>query len=157
MGRGENQVRLDRSPDGKGGTVAGGPFGKMKFTMIEGGMVRMEYPSVGMQLLVDMLTRFTDRPVVDMTGLKGNYQVALDLSTEEMRNLAKAAAMSAGIAIPGPMGPGEGSKSPADAASTPSGNSLFAAVQQLGLKLEPRKTPLETVVVDHLEKAPTEN
>jgi len=30
-------------------------------------------------------------------------------------------------------------------------------VQQLGLKLEPRKSPLEIVVVDHLEKTPTED
>jgi uncharacterized protein (TIGR03435 family) len=48
-------------------------------------------------------------------------------------------------------------KSPADSASTPSGGSLFAAIQQLGLKMEPRKAPLEMVVVDHLEKTPTEN
>ena len=38
-----------------------------------------------------------------------------------------------------------------------SGDSLFAAVQTLGLKLESRKAPLEVLVVDKMEKMPTEN
>jgi uncharacterized protein (TIGR03435 family) len=38
------------------------------------------------------------------------------------------------------------------------GASLFTAVQaQLGLKLEGKKLPFEFLVVDHLEKTPTEN
>jgi uncharacterized protein (TIGR03435 family) len=59
--------------------------------------------------------------------------------------------------IPG-AGPGGASSSrPADAASDPSGSSIFSTVQQMGLKLEPRKAPIETIIVDHVEKAPTEN
>lgn len=34
---------------------------------------------------------------------------------------------------------------------------LFQAVQQLGLRLEAKKAPFDTIVVDHLEKTPTEN
>ena len=37
------------------------------------------------------------------------------------------------------------------------GSEFFAAVQQLGLKLEPRKMARETIVVDRLEKMPTDN
>ena len=37
------------------------------------------------------------------------------------------------------------------------GDSLFAAVQTLGLKLERRKAPLDVVVVDEAAKTPTEN
>ena len=47
------------------------------------------------------------------------------------------------------------------AASTPDGQSspnLFSALQeQLGLKLEQRKGPVDLLVIDHLEKAPVEN
>jgi uncharacterized protein (TIGR03435 family) len=36
--------------------------------------------------------------------------------------------------------------------------SLFAALQaQLGLKLEPKKGNVEIIVIDHMEKTPTEN
>jgi uncharacterized protein (TIGR03435 family) len=37
------------------------------------------------------------------------------------------------------------------------GEGLFAAIEKGGLKLEKIKAPVETIVVDHLEKTPTEN
>jgi len=45
---------------------------------------------------------------------------------------------------------------PSDAVSDPTG-SVFRSVQELGLKPEPRKAPLDQIVVDHADKAPTEN
>jgi uncharacterized protein (TIGR03435 family) len=39
----------------------------------------------------------------------------------------------------------------------PSGTSIFQAVQKLGLKLDSRKMPMETLVVDKIEKTPTED
>ena len=36
-------------------------------------------------------------------------------------------------------------------------NAMQAALQKVGLHLEPRKGSVETIVVDHLEKTPTEN
>jgi uncharacterized protein (TIGR03435 family) len=101
-----------------------------------------------------------DRPVVDMTELKGNYQVALELPMQELINLARAMAPElAGVGAPAGLGPGAGAGPGAAApiASDPSGTSMFQAVQALGLKLEPRKAPVESMVVDHLEKAPTDN
>jgi hypothetical protein len=42
-------------------------------------------------------------------------------------------------------------------ASTPGGASVFTAVDKLGLKLDSRKAPVDVLVIDHLEKTPTEN
>jgi uncharacterized protein (TIGR03435 family) len=67
------------------------------------------------------------------------------------------AAQSAGMTIPaGAALPGSDAKSPDDA-SDPGGGSIFRSVQEMGLKLDPRKAPLELIVVDHIEKTPTEN
>lgn len=156
VGLGDSQVRVDRNPDGKGASVAGGPFGNMKFSMGEGGAMRMEFARISMPALTDFLSRFSDRPVIDMTELKGNYQVSMDIAREDMINVMRASAASMGIPLPAGHGP-EMAGSPADAASTPSGSSVLAALQQLGLKMEPRKMPVETIVIDHLEKMPTEN
>jgi len=161
IGTPDGQVRVNPNADGEGATVAGGAFGQMKVSMGEGGRMRMGFARITMASLAELLSRFTDKPVLDMTELKGNYQVALDLSMDEMRSVAMA--MSAQMGMPSPMGGGgrggnaPGGTSPADAASTPGGSSILAAVQQLGLKLDSRKLPLDTIVVDHLEKMPTEN
>jgi uncharacterized protein (TIGR03435 family) len=40
-----------------------------------------------------------------------------------------------------------------DSSSTP----IFQAVQQLGLKLQARKAPFDTIVIDHLERTPSDN
>jgi len=60
-----------------------------------------------------------------------------------------------------PGGPARGgaadSSAPGDAASDPGGGTLFSSVERMGLKLESRKEPAEFIVVDHIEKAPTEN
>ena len=65
---------------------------------------------------------------------------------------------------PGGDGPGGGRGGPggcdpgaAAQGDTNSSNALFEAVKQLGLRLEPRKAPFDTIVVDHLEKTPTDN
>jgi uncharacterized protein (TIGR03435 family) len=61
----------------------------------------------------------------------------------------------------GPGGPdgrgGGGFRPQTDGASDPSGAVVSASVEKLGLKLEPRKSPVESIVVDHLEKTPTDN
>jgi uncharacterized protein (TIGR03435 family) len=46
-----------------------------------------------------------------------------------------------------------------DAAATPvePTPSVFDAVKHYGLRLEARKAPMETLIVTHLEKTPTEN
>lgn len=150
MGQGSSQVRISGNMEGgKGVTVKGGPMGQMHMTMADGRM-RMEADRASMTVLAETLTRFMDRPVVDMTELKGNYHVVLDLSMDDLKNAAKAAGMGAMMAS------AEGGK-PSGEASDPSGSSIFTSMQQMGLKLEARKAPLPVIVVDHVEKSPTEN
>src|ERR1700733_15363779 len=150
MGQGTSQVRISGNMEGgKGVTVKGGPMGQMHMTMADGRM-RMEAERATMTVLAETLTRFMDRPVVDMTELKGNYHVVLDLSMDDLKNAAKAAGMGAMMAS------AEGGK-PSGEASDPSGSSIFMSMQQMGLKLEARKAPLPVIVIDHLEKSPTEN
>jgi uncharacterized protein (TIGR03435 family) len=144
--------------DGKAMVITGGgQKGQLRVGRGSDGSIRFESSKMTMEKLAETISRFVDRPVVDMTELKGEYQVALNISMEDLRYMAKAA--GAPMMGPGGMGPGgsESGKPPADAASDPAGNSILESVQQLGLKLEPRKGPIEIIVIDHVEKNPTEN
>jgi uncharacterized protein (TIGR03435 family) len=96
----------------------------------------------------DLLSRFTDRPVVDMTDLKGRYDFTLEFTPEDFRAMRIRSALAAGITLP---------PQALKLLEESSGDSLFAAVEKLGLKLEPRKAPLDVLVIDHIEKTPTEN
>ena len=80
-----------------------------------------------MALLATLLSRFERQIVVDMTGLKGPFEVELEWVPDGV----------------------------ADGAH---GASIFTALQeQLGLKLESRKGPLDVLVIDSAEKIPVEN
>jgi uncharacterized protein (TIGR03435 family) len=129
------------------GVVVRGANGTTRMTMVDGKM-HMEASKISMEGFAELLSRFVDRPVVDMTEIKGDYQISLELSMDDLRAMAR----SQGMVLPG--GPGD---KPADTASDPSGGTIFQAVQQLGLKLEARKAPLDTILIDHIEKTPTEN
>ncbi len=86
---------------------------------------RLVCKRINMPALVIVLTNTLGIPVVDKTGLKGFY----DFSLEWTDALAK---------------PANGSAPPADAPPD-----IFAALQdQLGLRLEAKKGPVEVVVVD---------
>lgn len=90
-------------------------------------------------MFADLLARLAGRPIINETGLKGNYDFALKWMPDEGR--------------------GQLAGGPADAAppGDTSGPSIFTALQeQLGLKLEARKGPVDTIVIDHVER-PSEN
>jgi uncharacterized protein (TIGR03435 family) len=131
-----------------------GPAGSMRQSIGANGMLHLEIGSTTLSHFVDFLTAFVDRPVVDMTDLKESYAVQLDLSMDEMRNMAMSKA-GRGMPVTGGADPASGQ--PADTASEPSGVSIFAAVQKLGLKLEARKAPVQVLVVDRAERSPTGN
>ena len=54
------------------------------------------------------------------------------------------------------MPPSGGEHPPVDPPAERAG-SIYDSVQRYGLKLEPRKAPMEVLIVDHIEKEPTEN
>jgi uncharacterized protein (TIGR03435 family) len=152
LGTEKGQMKI--VPDGKGGGAVqgGGQTGTTRFSMANGA-IHLELSKVTLAALVDTLTPLVDRPVLDMTNLKGTYQMALDLPMEDMQFLVQRQAATLGIQLPGPP-PAANS---ADSATPGGGSAIFSSVEKLGLKLDSRKAPVETIVVDHLEKTPTEN
>ncbi len=91
-----------------------------------------------MKMLADNLASTVGRPVVDMTGLTGKYDWKLEWTPDP------------GIAIPGP---NTSQQQPVDAP----GPTIFTAVQeQLGLKLETARGPVDTWVIDKIEH-PSQN
>ena len=88
------------------------------------GQLHMEASRATMEALARQLTRSAGRPVLDKTGLAGDYTFTLEWL-------------------------------PADGAAAPDSNTstVFTAVhEQLGLKLNPARDPIEMLVIDHAEK-----
>ncbi len=103
------------------------------------GRGHIESTGTGMSGLVRLLSGQLGRTVVDKTGLTGDYDFKLDWTPDEM-----ASAITKG-----------GNPAPGDNSSTPdsAGPSLFTALEeQLGLKLEATKGPVDVIVIDQLEQ-----
>ena len=94
---------------------------------------RLMLPSVSMEGLANILSWRLDRPVLDMTGLRGYFEVNLEWTPDGYRIKP----------------PGDGD---------PQGTSFFEVIEkQAGLKLEGRKAPVEMIVVDQVNKVPVPN
>jgi uncharacterized protein (TIGR03435 family) len=110
--------------------------------MTVNGRTRLQFKKQSPELIAQLLSGFADRPVIDATGLKGYFGFTLSFASG--RPMASA--------------PPDREGSPIPTASDPAGPTVFQAVQdQLGLKLVPKKGTIEMVVVDRMEKIPTEN
>jgi uncharacterized protein (TIGR03435 family) len=110
---------------------------------------RFEAKKLTMTVFAANLGRFADRPIVDMTGLTGKYEFAIDLTPEDSRSMMIRAAMQAGVTLP--------PEALRIAAENSSGAGLSDALQQVGLRLDPRKAPLDVLVIDEALKTPTAN
>jgi uncharacterized protein (TIGR03435 family) len=94
------------------------------------------------------LSRFTDREVVDQTNARGKYDFSVDMTPEDYRAVLIRSAIKAGVVLPPEaMRLVEGQ----------SGESLFLSLQQVGLKMESRKAPVEVTVVDQIAKTAKED
>jgi len=90
-----------------------------------GGIVTMRMTNMTMAEFAPDLAFFLERPAVDQTGLTGRYDLQLKWTADE-------------------------SKAPTDGTAPPG---MFTAIQeQLGLKLEPAKAPVEVLVIDAVER-----
>jgi uncharacterized protein (TIGR03435 family) len=133
-----------RMLDGGGVVASGGPLGPVKMQHSAAGE-QMDLAHVTIAGLVELIAPHAARPVIDATGLKGAYQ------------------MHIAIEMPAPPEGGGGRKNgePRDPNAPPPpdfvGDSFMKALDRAGLKLEPRKAPVEILVVDRLEKTPTAN
>ena len=133
---GDTYLNGIKGPDGRPAGVGG------IFSMGPGQVTGQGLP---ISALVRMLSQQMGRDVLDQTGLKGSYDFSLKWAADQSQ-LAM---------LKGP----EGGPPPTDNAAPPdaSGPSIFTAIQeQLGLKLESTKGPVEILVVDQIEK-PSEN
>ncbi len=135
IGKGGSKLRESRPAEDKGGKEASGMMRRTRD--------QLEATSVPISQLVSALTQAAGRTVLDKTELKEKYDFTLHWTPDEE---------GGAMLKPADSGP------PAnETASASSGPSIFTAVQeQLGLKLDPGKGPVECLVIDHVEQ-PSEN
>jgi uncharacterized protein (TIGR03435 family) len=129
-------------PDGQPTPTAVGPDGRprppMMIALLPSGGVHLWTPSATFASFVELMSRFTERPVIDMTGLAGEFNLDLTFAPETTRGVFssdRTASESTSEPVP----------------------SLSDAVQQYGLQLDARRAPIELLTVTHLEKIPTDN
>jgi uncharacterized protein (TIGR03435 family) len=109
---------------------------------------RFEGRKLTMEMLARTLTNFVGRQVVDMTGLEGQYDIVLGLTAEDYMGMLVRAADSRGVALP---------PQAQRILETSTLDSLFESLRKVGLTLEPQRAPIDMLVVDQIEKTPTEN
>lgn len=98
-----------------------------------GGALRETGNRITMDMLVQFLGQSVDRTVVDRTGLGGVFDFTLEFAPE--------------------LGPGSQPGATASASDPSAPPSIFTALQeQLGLKLESQKGPVDVLVIDHVEE-----
>ena len=94
-----------------------------------------------MENLIHVLSPQAGRTILDKTGLTGSYDYTLNWTPDFLP----------------PPGGAEGGPPSGESAPDTNAPSLFTALQeQLGLKLESEKGPVDVIVIDHIE-APSAN
>jgi uncharacterized protein (TIGR03435 family) len=118
--------------NGSSYTFGGGKFVAKKFTGAA---------------IASVLERFADRPMLDLTELKGTYDFEFAVTPEETQTLMIRAAVSAGVQLP----------PQALQLADNGGNPLEGALDQVGLKLDARRMPVEIIIIDQIQKTPIDN
>jgi uncharacterized protein (TIGR03435 family) len=144
------------TPEGEARTLGdgafvtrGGPLGPVRGGRGSSGGLHFEFLNLTMPALADLVAPHMDRPVVDQTEVKGSYYWDFQMHPPSGDGVRK----SGGDGDGGRTGGVPDAGQRADAY----GEAIFAAIEKAGLRLEKTKAPVETIVVDRLEKTPTEN
>ncbi len=126
----------DNSPDRIKDAEGHAAINLMSMHAGEGG-VTWKGQAVSMEHLIGLLSPQVGRMVVDKTGLTGNYDFTMQFAREQGPPATAASDAPGGASL----------------APEPGGADLFTAIQeQLGLKLEATKAPIEVIVIDHVER-----
>jgi len=133
--------------------VSAGPFGPIRAGKPGPSGHDMEFLKVTMPGLAELLTPHMDRPVIDKTGLTGAYHLSIHIELPEMPEGDGAKSAPGGGGRKGG-GPGDGGGAPPRDIF---GDAFRRAIEKAGLRLDAQRAPVDTLVVDRLEKAPTEN
>jgi uncharacterized protein (TIGR03435 family) len=104
---------------------------------------------LNMVRIADTLSRYMDKPVVDMTGVPDtkDYDFSFEISADDYRTMLIRTALRNGVTLP------PGAERLADLPT----DTLAAAMEAAGLRLESRKAPQDVMVIDHADKTPTDN
>jgi uncharacterized protein (TIGR03435 family) len=124
--------------------ISGGAGGEMKVSMANG-LAHLEVSDMTIDGLAKILMPQFDRPVVNMTGLKGRYEFMIDVPANSYATRSRAVVSPRGDSLSAPL------------QEDLSNSSIRASLAKLGLELDKRTAPVSVVVVDHVEKMPTDN
>jgi uncharacterized protein (TIGR03435 family) len=121
-------------PPGKGGLMS----------VMTNGHARLVGQLRTMNELAEFLTGFLNCPVTDSTGLTSKYDFTVNFA--------------ASLNAPDPMAADNAARNSATPEQSDVQPGFFAAIQsQLGLRLESKKGPIESIIIDHIERKPTVN
>jgi uncharacterized protein (TIGR03435 family) len=155
---------LDEKVDKMPSAVQGEVRRDAMFMQMGPGGMHLTAHSITLANLAEMLSHFCERPVVDATGIEGNYAFELAFTPESMPRMPGGGApppppgMQQGVTVGTGKGPlVAGNQEGPSSEPIEVSESIHDALARYGLKLEPRKAPMEVVMVDQVEKTPTEN
>jgi len=139
------ETRTTPNTDGSGWTTAisNARMGTVRGTVGRDQIQRWEAPSITLAGLADLLDKIAPvpLPIVDMTGLKSRYQVVFEVSLNDLAGTSEPAGMTnvhldmEEVVL----------------------MRFNDGLRKLGLQLERPKGPVETVIVDRVEKTPAAN
>jgi bla regulator protein BlaR1 len=132
----------DTYPNGIKGSDGESPAGAHKMDMGPGRLIMQALP---ISVMVDLLSRHMDEPVVDRTNLTGDYDVNLHWPTPDENH-------DSGIKHVD-VAKGETHKIVTMSFGPENSAAIAAAIEeQLGLRLDPQTVPMDAIVIDRVEK-----